>query len=105
MVCDPCCCFLLLCILIVQLYEVFGPRNLGHTSGSNGPANSMPYNEEEFRESQGFSKEYMTKAHTCSAKCMNRVTELGCSKKVRAAMECSNGCVMRNTKPEDYQCN
>ena len=28
MVCDPCSCFLLLCILIVQLYQAFGPRNL-----------------------------------------------------------------------------
>ena len=32
MVCDPCSCFLLLCILIVQLYQAFGPRNLEKAS-------------------------------------------------------------------------
>lgn len=98
MVCDPCSCFLLLCILIVQLYQVFGAQN-------NMPMpDSMPFDEEKFRQSQGFSKEHMAKSKTCSTKCMNRVTELGLRKgKVRASMDCTNACMMGTTKPEDFE--
>lgn len=83
MVCDPCCCFLLLCILIVQLYEVFGARN------SMAPMDIV--------------KRHDGRAKTCSTKCMNRVTELGLKGKVQAAADCVSACVRGTTKPEDYQ--
>ena len=87
MVCDPCSCFLLLCILIAQLYQIFGAQNMyiDRKAQAKAQINSM------------------AKARACSTKCIKRIEALNLSKgKVKAGGDCLQECIEGTTKPEDF---
>ena len=76
MVCDPCSCFLLLCILIVQLYQAFGPRNAGMPLGTAPDEVSMtrpdtPTSDgpRSFMRDMHISQEEMDKSEQCMEGC------------------------------------